>query len=63
MNEKIKKRLDEYLEFDSGQIFRHCDLVRIFGGAVRDILADMEIHDIDILCGSKSYQMLKTCLE
>jgi hypothetical protein len=63
MNEKIKKRLDEYLEFDSGQIFRHCDLVRIFGGAIRDILADMEIHDIDILCGSKSYPMLKTCLE
>ena len=63
MNEKIKKRIDEYLEFDSRQIFRHCDLVRIFGGSVRDILSDMEIHDIDILCGSKSYPILKTCLE
>lgn len=59
----IKERLDEYLEFDSNELFNFKDsLVRIFGGAIRDIIADMPINDIDILCGSKSLLKLESIL-
>ena len=51
---EIKKRIDEYLLFDSDRLFRSCDLVRIFGGAIRDSICGDLINDIDILVGSKS---------
>jgi len=63
VNQKIKEKLDQYLEFDSSEIFRHCDLARIFGGAIRDILAEKDINDIDILVGSRSLDILRLCLE
>ena len=45
MTDKIKSKLDKYLEFDSSLIFKSDDfekirvkrLIRIFGGAIRDI--------------------------
>ena len=46
---KIKKKIDEYLEFDSDELFGSTDYLEIFGGSVRDCIADLEIHDIDIL--------------
>jgi len=51
---QVKKRIDEYLEFDSDILFKECDYLEIFGGAVRDSIANLEIHDIDILALSKS---------
>lgn len=54
MIKTIKNRIDMYLEFDSDILFFN-PLIRIFGGAVRDSIAgERTIHDIDILCGSKS---------
>ena len=63
MKEIIKQKLDEYLEFDSDKLFRYTDLVRVFGGAIRDIIADQPIHDIDILIGSRSIQILETFIQ
>ncbi len=35
----IKEKLDEYLEFDSNELFNFKNsLVRVFGGAIRDII-------------------------
>lgn len=59
----IKDKLDEYLEFDSNEIFSCGDLIRIFGGAIRDIIAQKEIHDIDILVGSRSVDNLMELLK
>lgn len=59
----IKSKIDEYLEFDSDLLFKGGDLVRIFGGAIRDIIAEQKINDIDILCGSHSYNPLAFALE
>ncbi len=51
--ETIKFELDNYLEFDSSELFNkeHIDLVSIFGGAIRDIVAGQpeKIKDIDII--------------
>jgi len=66
---EIKERIDEYLEFDSSEIFNklvdptgavlHDPLVRIFGGAIRDIIAgEPTIHDIDIISGAQSIRYL-----
>lgn len=62
MVETIKKRLDDYLEFDSNDLFKNTSLVRIFGGAIRDSLCGDEIHDIDILTGSNSHWILESVL-
>ena len=63
MIDKIKSRLDDYLEFDSNILFQKDWCVRIFGGAIRDSIADMEIHDVDILMGSKYFRHMKELLE
>ena len=69
----LKEKLDEYLEFDSDLLFNiiptdssrvRCKrLVRIFGGAIRDIIANQPIHDIDILVGAKSILAVNEVLE
>jgi len=58
----VKRRIDEYLEFDSDILFRDkgCDYLEIFGGAVRDSIANLDIHDVDILSLSKS---AKRCVD
>lgn len=62
--DKIRKSLNEYLEFDSDELFKSkFNLVRIFGGAIRDILAEQPINDIDILCGSKALRYIESVLE
>lgn len=50
---KVKERLDEYIGFDSDEFFYSGD-AKVFGGAVRDSIADMEIHDVDIMCGAET---------
>lgn len=61
MIQKINDRLNEYLEFDNSTLFFD-PLIRIFGGAIRDSIADQPINDIDILCGSKSIKMVEDVL-
>ena len=62
--DKIRKSLNEYLEFDSDELFRSkFNIVRIFGGAVRDIIAGQDINDVDILCSSKAIRYIETILE
>jgi hypothetical protein len=61
MIEKINKRLNEYLGFDNKELYID-SLVRIFGGAIRDSIADQEIHDVDILCGSNSIKLVEQVL-
>jgi hypothetical protein len=60
--DKIKMSLDSYLEFNSSELFRP-DLTRVFGGAIRDIIADMPIHDVDIMCASRSAKRLDLILK
>jgi len=59
---EIKKRIDEYLLFDSDKLFKSCDLIRIFGGAIRDSICGDPINDIDILVGSKSIRIVEHIL-
>ena len=62
--DKIRKSLSDYLEFDSDELFKSkFNLVRVFGGAIRDILAGQKINDIDILCGSKAIKYIESVLE
>jgi hypothetical protein len=58
MVEKIKDKLSEYAEFDIGKLVDTSGgrYIRIFGGAIRDIIAGKEIHDIDVVIGSKSME-------
>lgn len=61
---EIKSRLDEYLEFDSDQLFLNKNnLIRIFGGAIRDSISNQEIHDVDIICGSKASEYIQSVLK
>lgn len=62
MVHKIKQKLDEYLEFDSKLILNYNLLSRVFGGAIRDIIADVKINDIDILIGAKSFKVIRKVL-
>ena len=69
----IKKSLDEYLEFDSRLLFDKAPinefgfklkrLTRIFGGAIRDIIAGQTINDIDILVGAQSCKSIELALK
>jgi hypothetical protein len=62
MIQKINDRLNEYLEFDNSILFFD-PLIRIFGGAIRDSIADEKINDVDILCGAQSIRRLESILE
>lgn len=57
----VKERLDEYLEFNSKELFFD-PMVIIFGGAIRDCIADQPINDVDILVGPKSLGRLEYLL-
>ena len=62
--DKIRQSLSDYLEFDSDELFKSkFNLVRIFGGAIRDILAEQPINDVDILCGSKALRYIESVLD
>lgn len=69
----IKEKLDEYLEFDSKLLFNRTPidensikvkrLVRVFGGAIRDIIAGQPINDVDILVGAQSSRLVELTLK
>jgi hypothetical protein len=62
MNKNIKEKLDEYLEFDSGYLFRD-EYTKIFGGSIRDIIANQKINDIDLLCDTHSMWYIEELLQ
>lgn len=62
LQEKVEKRISDYIEFDVKEVFQQSDYITIYGGAVRDSLAGLEIHDIDILCMPNSANKLRTFL-
>lgn len=62
MIDMIRERLDSYLGFDSDLIFNTGDPI-IFGGAIRDSIANQEIHDVDILVAPNTAINLKILLE
>lgn len=61
--DKVKPNIDNYLGFDSDELFMPGSLVRIFGGAIRDSISGREIHDIDILVGSRSLSYIENVLK
>jgi hypothetical protein len=56
---RVEKEISKYLEFDIKEIFEQSDYITIYGGAVRDSIAGMDIHDIDILCMPDSASKLR----
>ena len=61
----IKSKIDKYIGFDSDLIFKNekIDLIRLFGGALRDIIAEQKINDLDILVGPRSYKYVREIIE
>lgn len=54
----VKRRIDEYLELDTADMFKEVDYATIFGGAVRDSICNHNINDVDILCMRNSCNKL-----
>ena len=63
LTNKITKRISDYVEFDVQEIFNQSDYITIYGGAVRDSIANLDIHDVDILCMSDSAHKLRQYIE
>ncbi len=61
--EFIKNKLDAYLSFDSAELFKFDNYIRVFGGAIRDILADQPINDVDILILPKTRIIISDYLD
>jgi len=62
LTEICTKKISEYLNFDISEIFNTGDYITIFGGAVRDSLANKDIHDVDIMCLPESARKLSSFL-
>jgi len=64
LEEEIEQKLSEYIGFDIKEIInKDIDMAHVFGGAVRDIIAGKEIHDVDILCMYESMRKITKILE
>ena len=63
LKKQVEKKISDYIEFDVKEIFDQSDYITIYGGAVRDSIANLEIHDVDILCMPTSANNLKLFLE
>lgn len=64
MENKIKEKISEYLSFNIDEIINNdIDNTYIFGGAIRDIIANKEIHDIDILTLPESMYKIQNILD
>jgi hypothetical protein len=62
LTEEVKKNISRYLGVDIDNFLELTDAV-IFGGAVRDSIAELPINDIDIMALTKSAETLYTRLE
>lgn len=58
LSSKVRSKISEYLGFDVNVLYNNGDPY-IFGGCVRDSIADQEIHDVDILVLPKTFHYLK----
>ena len=58
LKNRVQKGISNYIGFDVQEIFNQGDYITIFGGSVRDSLAGLKIHDVDILCMPKSANTL-----
>lgn len=63
LQNKVEKNISKYIEFDVNELFEVSDYITIYGGAVRDSIADMDIHDVDILCMPQSAGKLLNFLQ
>jgi len=64
LEQKIEQKLSEYIGFNIKEIINDdIDMIHIFGGAIRDILANKKIHDVDILCMHESMRKIIPILE
>ena len=64
MENEIREKLSQYLEFNCDSLFQDkWYLIKIFGGAIRDIIAEQPINDVDILCGSRAFSYVGSILE
>jgi hypothetical protein len=63
LTKKITERISDYIEFDVNEIFEQGDFITIYGGAVRDSIANLDIHDVDILCMPDSAYKLRQYIE
>ena len=63
LTEKVIKGISNYIEFDVNEIFEQSDYITIYGGSVRDSIAEKEIHDIDILCMPNSAEKLSKFIQ
>lgn len=65
LTNKILEKLSEYIGFDISEILENenIDIAYVFGGAIRDIIAEKEIHDIDILSLSNSVKNISKILK
>lgn len=59
----IYEKISNYLGFELSQIIRKGYYGCVFGGAVRDSIANKEIHDVDILCLSDTCKNIIISLE
>ncbi|MCP4336528.1 MAG: hypothetical protein GY679_01595 [Mycoplasma sp.] len=63
MIDRYKKKIDNFVGFDFVESLESLDCF-IFGGALRDIIADNKIHgDIDIVAGKDSAALIADILE
>jgi hypothetical protein len=63
LQDKVEKGISDYIGFDVREIFNQSDYISIYGGSVRDSIAGLEIHDIDILCMPSSAHKLRSFLK
>jgi hypothetical protein len=63
LEKKVYTKLSDYLGFEVKFLLQNTDYSIIFGGAIRDIIGNVEINDIDIMCFGNSYRMTKQNLE
>lgn len=63
LNKLVRDGLSEYIGFDISLIINEeFDTAIVYGGAVRDILAKQDIHDIDIMSLSETQEKIKNIL-
>ena len=63
LTNKVIKNISDHIGFDIKELFAVSDHITIYGGAVRDSLAEKEINDIDILCMPDSAVKLSNFLK
>jgi len=55
---KVNEKIDSYLKFINCKTMLKDTDSMIFGGAPRDAIAELEIHDVDIICLPQASQKI-----